>query len=332
LNKEDAFQAASDVIKLSKETLYQKYALPNDVRDWRYEWAQKDIQESELNKALLKKICYRPFDIRHIYYTGRSRGFIGWPVTKVMRHIIFDENLALIAARQCKDDFGVFVSRCIAGHKSCVGYDINSVFPIYLYPETDSLDGNEKRHPNLQQEIVDEISAKIGLRFTEEKEDIPGTFAPIDILDYIYAVLYSNNYRAKYKEFLKIDFPRAPYPENKETFQELAKYGTALRNLHLLENVEPLIDTALYPIDGNNCIDKVAYKNGNVYINKTQYFENVPLEVWEYYIGGYQPAQKWLKDRKERELDYDDRLHYQKIVAALSLTIDVQAHIDAIIK
>jgi predicted helicase len=170
------------------------------------------------------------------------------------------------------------------------------------------------------------------MRFTAEKEENADAFAPIDLLDYIYAVLYSNNYRAQYKEFLKIDFPRVPYPETKNTFQELAKYGAALRNLHVLENVEPIEDIAIYPLEGNNCIDKITYNNGKVSINTAQCFDNVPLEVWEYFIGGYQPAQKWLKDRKNRVLNYDDILHYQKIIAALKLTIEIQEHIDKIIR
>jgi predicted helicase len=258
------------------------------------------------------------------------------PRGNVMRHYVHGNNYGLMVCRQqktngfyhCLVHTNIVESSFVSNKTSEIGYS----FPLYLYPQKDDLDSAAQRRPNLNETIVDEITQRTGLYFTDEKKECDAAFAPVDLLDYIYAVLYSNNYRTKYKEFLKIDFPRAPYPENKETFQELSKYGAALRNLHLLENVEPLMDMALYPIEGNNCIDKIAYKNGNVYINKTQYFENVSLEVWKYYIGGYQPAQKWLKDRKERELDYDDIAHYQKIVAALSLTIEVQAHIDAMIK
>lgn len=62
------------------------------------------------------------------------------------------------------------------------------------------------------------------------------------------------------------------------------------------------------------------YKEGKIFINKEQYFGNVPESAWNFYIGGYQPAQKWLKDRKGRTLTNADSEHYQKIIVALSKT------------
>ena len=149
------------------------------------------------------------------------------------------------------------------------------------------------------------------------------TFAPIDILDYIYAVLYSNSYRAKYKEFLKIDFPRIPYPENTEQFQKLVSIGSILCKLHLMENISPAMNLGDFPIAGTNEIEAVKYKEKKVYINKTQYFDSVPLEIWEYYIGSYRSAEKWLKDRKGRILSFDDIEHYQKVIAVLKTTIEL---------
>jgi very-short-patch-repair endonuclease len=171
------------------------------------------------------------------------------------------------------------------------------------------------------------------------------TFAPIDLLDYIYAVLHSPTYREKYKEFLKIDFPRVPYPKDKETFWQLVKLGGELRQIHLLES--PTVEKYItqYPIDGNNEVSKPHFSPfspsysppleglgevGKVFINETQYFDNVPEVVWNFYIGGYQPAQKWLKDRKERTLEFDDILHYQKIIVALSETDRLMKEIDKI--
>jgi len=155
-------------------------------------------------------------------------------------------------------------------------------------------------------------------------------FAPIDILDYIYAVLHSPNYREKYKEFLKIDFPRVPYPKDKDTFWQLVKLGGEIRQIHLLES--PIVEEYItqYPEDGDNVIVKPKYENGKVYINDKQYFDNVPLVAWEFYIGGYQPAQKWLKDRKDRKLEFDDILHYQKIIVALSETDRLMKEIDSV--
>jgi predicted helicase len=206
---------------------------------------------------------------------------------------------------------------------------------------TNSLFGEEKeepRKPNLKKEIVAQIAQKLGLEFTDEKTEKKGTFAPIDILDYIYAVLHSPNYREKYKEFLKIDFPRVPYPSDSTTFWRLVDLGSQIRQIHLLESdvVEKFITS--YPVEGKNeveqrpnfALDKKT-QLGKVYINETQYFDAVPATAWEFYIGGYQPAQKWLKDRRGRQLTFEEINHYQKIIVALSETDKLMRKIDKIL-
>jgi very-short-patch-repair endonuclease len=162
-------------------------------------------------------------------------------------------------------------------------------------------------------------------------------FAPIDILDYIYAVLHSPTYRETYKAFLKIDFPRVPYPKNAANFWQLVALGTQLRQTHLLEACSasqyPCGSQSMpinYPIGGNNVVDKPKFEVGKVFINATQYFDNVPELAWQFYIGGYQPAQKWLKDRKGRALNHEDIAHYQKIIAALSHTHQLMQAVDAV--
>ena len=190
---------------------------------------------------------------------------------------------------------------------------------------------------------------------------ITHTFAPIDLLDYLYAVLHSPNYRETYKEFLKIDFPRVPYPDP-QTFRALVKLGAELRQLHLLES--PVLDNTIttYPNDGDNIITRKINKNdfeivgwvdavptqhllhqcvglredatqptGRIWINDQQYFDGVPVTAWEFYIGGYQPAQKWLKDRHGRKLNFEDILHYQKIIVALTGTHRIMQTIDSLL-
>ena len=161
------------------------------------------------------------------------------------------------------------------------------------------------------------------------------------MLDYIYAVLHSPSYREKYKEFLKIDFPRVPYPKDAATFWQLVALGGQIRQIHLLEAEVVEEPISSYPIAGSNIITtKLAQKDwqiidkekqlGRIMINEEQYFDNIPLVAWEFYIGGYQPAQKWLKDRKDRKLDFDDIRHYNKIIVALSETARLMAEIDKI--
>ena len=216
------------------------------------------------------------------------------------------------------------------------------VFPLYLYPEISeqqAIEETPKRNPNLKPEIVNEIAEKLSLSFTNEKEKTENTFAPIDVLDYIYGVLHSPNYREKYKEFLQIDFPKIPYPKNQTIFWQLVKLGGEIRQIHLLESPKVEAYITSYPKEGDNTITtKIAKKDweltsektGRIWINEDQYFDNIPLVAWEFYIGGYQPAQKWLKDRKKRTLEVDDILHYQKIIVALFETDRLMKEIDKI--
>jgi predicted helicase len=275
---------------------------------------------------------YRPFDIR----------FINYDLTKVvrhryqiMRHFLQGKNIGLIYKRGFTENAPpAFIANTIIDIRnwSCPGMQGSDyIAPLYCYPASDDLDHIAQRQPNLNLSIVTEIAEKTGLRFTAEKEASEDAFAPIDLLDYSYAVLHSPAYRQKYREFLKIDFPRVPYPETSEQFTDLAALGATLRGIHLLETVNYSGNLAEYPIEGNNTIDKPEYRDAKVWINKQQYFDAVPPELWDFYIGGYQPAQKWLKDRKGRSLNYDEIEHYQKILAALQSTITVQAQIDRII-
>lgn len=321
-----------DFLNLSNNELIEKYGF-KDVRDWKIDYAKNDLSN---NPILSKKLLYRPFDFRCMNYTGKTKGIMGYPRFEVMRHLL-KNNYALLTCRQ-QSTFNfqhIFVSKHIADMCSIslqtkeTGY----VFPLYFYPESSrqqNLELTQERIPNLKREVIQQISKEIQLTFTIEKEETKNSFAPIDILDYIYAVLHSPSYREKYKEFLKIDFPRVPYPTDQDTFWQLVKLGGELRQIHLLES--PVVNDRIttYPVPGSNEVDKPKFDNGRVYINKEQYFEGVPLVAWEFYIGGYQPAQKWLKDRKNRELSFEDILHYQKIIVALAETNRLMKEIDKI--
>jgi predicted helicase len=286
------------------------------------------IENRNFNEKYILPIQYRPFDNRWIYYDTK---IISRPASKAMVHLVHQENYSLSLKRQSKFDFSyTFIHRSIC--ESCLfesAYANNTEFPLYLYLENNLLQTIDKT-PNLQLEILNKIAENLALTFTTEKEPTENTFAPIDILDYIYAILHNPTFREKYKEFLKIDFPRVPYPKDATTFWQLVKLGGEIRQIHLLESstVEKYITQ--YPEDGTNMVTKPKYTNGKVYINDTQYFNNVPEKAWNFYIGGYQPAQKWLKDRKDRKLEFDDILHYQKIIVALTETDRLMKEIDGI--
>jgi hypothetical protein len=291
------------------------------------------IKGKKFNPDFIKNILYRPFDIRSIYYDPQ---IVSRPAQKVMQHML-KNNIALLCCRQQSTFDFQHILVCNVLSEVCTvslqTKETTYTFPLYLYPESSgqqTIGQSTERQPNLNTEIVKQIADKLGLTFTNEKGTTKNTFAPIDILDYIYAVLHSPTYREKYKEFLKIDFPRVPYPKDKETFWQLVNLGSQIRQIHLLES--PTVEKYItqYPIDGDNVVTKPKYQDGKVYINDTQYFNNVPQTAWELYIGGYQPAQKWLKDRKGRKLEFDDILHYQKIIVALSETDRLMKEIDKI--
>ena len=353
IKKNDLKDVVQDFKLLEEQELKTKYFL-KDTSGWTALKAKEDLLNNEGNYY---PIYYRPFDKRTIYMTSKSGGFVGRPRLSTMKHFLKGNNYGLITVRQQSTfDFQhILLTNTImeSGAISLQTKEWGYIFPLYLYPETNgqqTIEQITERKPNLNTDIVEQIAKKLRLTFTNEKETTENTFAPIDILDYIYAVLHSPTYREKYKEFLKIDFPRVPYPKNTETFWQLVKLGGEIRQIHLLES--PIVEDYItqYPINGDNIVLKprfecYVYTNsipdengeinypdylGAVYINDTQYFSDVPLAAWEFYIGGYQPAQKWLKDRKGRTLNFEDILHYQKIIVALSETNRLMKVIDKI--
>lgn len=264
------------------------------------------------NRDSIYSYSFRPFDFRKIIYLesliDRSR-------RDVMKNL-FKTNIALLIPKQAiTEKFGFFVTDKITdiNYTGSAGqYGAGLVFPLYLYHE----DGSKT--PNLDSTIWQKIN------------ETAGETTPEDVLDYIYAVLHSLKYRETYKEFLKIDFPRVPYPSSKDEFWRLVTHGRHLRELHLLAPSAVREFVTTFPVGGNNVVEKkhLEYRDGNVYINASQYFGNVPKEVWEFYIGGYQPAQKWLKDRRERTLSDDEIDHYQKMIVSMNETMKVMREID----
>ena len=313
---------------------------------------KKTLDDNFKDSSFIKTIDYRLFDKRYIYYDNSK---IERGRKDLMSNLLDKNNLGLISLKRARNNFTSKFG--IVNHisdKSVVStLDNGYIFPLYLYPETNlqqNLLQTPNRVPNLNMEMVQKFADGLGLFFTPEEapENISvetNQLTPINILDYIYAVLHSPTYRETYKEFLKIDFPRVPYPTDIPKFIDLVDLGGQLRQLHLLEseNVENYITQ--YPQDGDNIVGKLFYEKtsataGKVYINydKTppsgagglQYFDNVPETAWNFYIGGYQPAQKWLKDRKERELFFEGILHYQKMIVALFETDRIMKEIDTI--
>jgi REP element-mobilizing transposase RayT len=573
--KEEIWKRVRDFAQLPVEEARGKYDLGNDAQDWKVSLAQDDLKKSGLKKELLKPVLYRPFDTRHTYYTGASRGFHCRTREDVMRHMLAGDNLGLISARSNKSSIAdhFFCTNNIMETKCGERTTQSALFPLYLYPDKktngDIFTNGLAKHVNLapqfiadfeqklsmkfictaailaacqqdaggtkgnadvairnrgrlphwemeggvyfvtfrladslpqrvlklyqaereeilerakrpgreltpleQQKLADMFSEKIDgfldsgagerymenpqiarlvaealMRFDGERyhlyaycvmpnhvhvvfrpfsnyplektlhswksytsneankilgrdgafwqreyydhvirdeeefnriieyvllnpvkanlhdwqwvyvrsnaailaacqQDAGGThkdrqdggaFTPEDVFHYIYAIFHSPTYRDRYAPFLKGDFPRVPLTANVELFKKLAKLGERLTALHLMEADGSALPS--FPVEGDNVVEKARYTRpgegadeGRVFINKTQYFAPVTPEVWNFHVGGYQVAEKWLKDRKGRQLSFTELEHYRKTIAALSETIDLMTSIDAAIE
>ena len=333
----------------SKDTKYLK----GDTRGWRIAEVRPSLRATNVSDLVIP-YSYRPFDSQFI---GYSPLLVDWGREKVMRHMSAGPNISLTIGRQGQVVGMVQWSLAfVQNHIS----DLNifyrgggEVFPLYLYPETTKQTRlptgeagalSQGVQPNLDAKLVAQIAEGLGLQYVFDANELwaHGTgksLTPLDVLDYCYAVLHSPAYRAKYKEFLKSDFPRIPFPKDIKKFRALVQLGARLRKLHLLE--DPAVEKFItkFPAAGDNTVTrKMSSKSigfeatgnslGKVWINDQQYFADVPEAAWTFYIGGYQPAQKWLKDRHGRQLTFDDVRHYQRMIVALAETGKVMAEVD----
>ena len=353
---EDVWQAIVDFSTLSVEDARVKYGLGKDARDWKVDFAQADIMESGPNRGFITPISYRPFDVRFTYYTGRTRGFICMPRSEVMTNLANKENLALCFIRRSREHLtsNYFVATNIVDKTILSSADNAVVAPLYLYPAEDSRrqkslldvshwqpdESRDGRVPNLNPHFVADMEKRLGLTFvSDSKGDLKTTFGPEEIFSYVYAIFYSPTYRERYAELLKVDFSRIPLTSDVDLFCSLCELGRNLIDLHLLRSVGQEQGLTRYPVVGNNEVEKgypeyIPPTNGipgRVNINKTQYFEGIAPETWSFYIGGYQVLHKWFKDRRGRQLSYDDLAHYQRIILAIHKTIELMRKIDNVI-
>lgn len=314
-----------DLLALPEEAFRKNYNVGNDSRDWSIARAKADVIDAKENGTFrIIAYDYRPFDTKFLVYTGKTNGIVARPRYRSFRAMLHPANLALVTMRQISTAVWqhAFVS-CTLSDKCSISThtkEASYIFPLYIVGSADSIfsgENEEELVPNFQPAVLTKIEAVLG-----EKAK------PQELFDYIYAVLHSPRYRERYREFLKIDFPRIPYPTDTARYHSLAKKGAALRRLHLMDGCDAWATGISYPVAGSGEVTALRYDDGRVYINDTQYFGGVSREAWNAYIGGYQPAQKWLKDRKGCALTFEDIRHYQQIVFALSETRRIMREID----
>lgn len=285
--------------------------LPGDSRGWKLPTARAALQNANWADDITL-IAYRPFDTRAMIYRP---DMVDWGRFDMMPNLVNKQNLGLTIGRQGQV-VGSMQWSLVFTSNAPIDFNVfyrggGLSFPLYLYPDEQDLD--QTRRVNFDRKLYKRLQA---LAAHPEK----GTPDEIAVFDYLYGVLHCPAYRETFAEFLKIDFPRIPWPKDPASFWDISAKGGQLRRLHLMEPAA--IGPTPYPFEGpgDGTVDKPRYEDGRVWINATQSFANAPEVSWSFYIGGYQPAQKWLKDRKGRQLSFDDIQHYQRILKILSET------------
>lgn len=294
-------------------------------------WEALQNMDDTALSDLVVPVLYRPFDVRWIFYHDS----VVWrTVKRIMRHMLAAENVGMVVPRRVEVAgpwcHGLATDLPI-DHVALSSKTIDYLFPLYVYPNR--RDANlltdletEKPEANLSTNLV----RLLGQAYGEEP-------SPEDVLHFIYAVLYARDYREKYIEFLRRGFPRIPFTADVDMFKALRTWGEHLVALHLLRSDELATPSVRFEGQGDNGVSCVkrrgfGYEPGleRVYINDNQYFGPVGLELWEYQIGGYQVLEKWLKDRRDRQLSLQEIKTYCKVVTAIKRTIEIQEEIDAL--
>lgn len=315
---DEIWKRVKDFSTLGEAEAREKYDLGKDARDWKVKTAQADVEKSGPKKENIKAILYRPFDTRFTYYTGQGKGFIGQPCAKVMRHMLADDNMGLCFARPMSPRFEFSVSvttsmvdQCTIGNKSA-GAGISYLAPLWLH------DGKLK-------------SANFNKNLLARIEEL-GT--PEEFFNYTFAILSSSDFRNKYSEFLKIDYPRVQLTDDKKLFNRLSKLGAELAGINLLQDERLGGGKVTFSIKGTNKIEAPRYDNATkrLYINEKQYFEGVTEEQWNHQVGGYNVLEKWLKDRKKIEINHDQIIQFERIAESFLVSKKVIEKIDAAIR
>lgn len=306
----DVVQVISDFSRSEPNDARIKYSLGPDVEDWRVAWAQADLVESSLDPSNIEQIAYRPFDLRSTYYTGKARGFICRPRNSVMKHFR-------------RGTIGIDVCRFVVGSWRHVMAICDLVDDSFVSNKTKERGYAFPLYTESGENLSPAFRSFVDARYHGHH------YSAEQILGYIYAILHAPSYRRRYAEFLRIDFPRIPFAEKREDFEELSKLGADLIEAHLLRKF-PRRGLADYHGRGDNSVEKPRYveAEARVLINETQSFAPVPKNVWEFHIGGYQVFDKYLKSRKGRKLSLDEINHIAAVAEVLAFTIEQMARID----
>ena len=337
-------------IRLSDDAIRERYSI-RDNRDWQLASSRSTLRNMEKWQDNIIECTYRPFDNRFCLF---SSAFMDYPRRGLLEHVAGRDNLCLLSSRQQATVGFRHAWVATVPAESCVvsstTREQNYAFPLYLYPSRTSRGlplgddawppdaAHDNRTLNLKPEFITALSTAVGLRFLAVPRATLqlNEFGPKDVLGYIYAILYCPTYRVLFAEYLRMDFPRIPITSDGAQFRQLAAIGRELVTLHLLNEAAPITLPLGFPVAGDNRVSRryprytaaTEAAAGRVYINADQYIDGVPEEVWEFRVGGFQVAEKWLKERVGRALSFDDLTHYQNALQAVARTIELTVQID----
>ena len=309
-------QRLNDILDehLSDDQLRKKYRL-SDNRDWQISTARSRAKDNDSLRARIVPCDYRPFDRR---FCMLDETMMDYPRWSLLKNTLPADSFGLNFVRQTKSPSW---QHCIVSKFPTPAVfveikDGSNFAPLYVQEEID-----QTYRVNFDPKLYEKLK-----NMTTDPNH--GTPNEVQVFDYLYGVLHCPAYRQTYAEFLKIDFPRIPWPSSPKEFWSVSAEGAKLRKLHLMGPAT--IGPTLFPFkgEGDNIISKIRAENNKIWVNVSQYFDNVPEISWDMFIGGYQPAQKWLKDRKGRTLSFDDVKHYQSILKILSETDRIMQTID----
>ena len=328
-----AAQLLDDAASLGEAEFRERYQTGEDRRDWTVANALADVAKFGKD-AVVAKYLYRPYDVRYVPYTGYTRGLFAFPSYKTFGVLLHPACYALCITKavHAASYQHCFVVNGLADKTLLSTRDVAYLLPLYRLPNTKAytpaeLAAGKTRvgepvplELNMRPEVLDKISAFVGT-----------TVAGKEVFDYVYGVLHDPEYRTRYFEFLKIDYPRIPYPKDKAEFLALVAKGAWLRRLHLMDESLELPRVASFEVAGSNEVTRVCFEEtpaeaeqtseGRVWINDTQYFAHVPRRVWDHYVGAYQPVRLWLQKRVGRTLDFDDVRWYLRLCATVETEI-----------
>ena len=326
-------ETVADFVSLPEADAREKYGLGRDSQDWKVYLAQADLRNHPNAEQHIAPIYYRPFDTRWTYYTGQSAGFHMRPRHNVMRHLRKD-NLALCVCRVVSNPVWqhALITDKITENRyvSNRGSESAHVFPLYLYPNPEELELATERLLNLKPDFLKALSERLELS-QATRSGLPQGVSPEEILAYIYTILYSVAYRKRYYAFLQYDFPRIPLPRDIGHFRKLSMLGQELIDWHLLKVGSGVLPRHRFEGEGEGVVSQVRYVDGGVWINPTQHFTDVPVDVWNYEVGAHQVCEKWLKDRRGSALSHDEVRQYRSILVAVAETLRLMEEIDDII-